>query len=296
MLAADTRSRPFTFPALQPIWPISNDGDAPAAPGAAGLPFGYEQRLRFPRRVDRPTVIANFVSTLDGVVSYADSDAAAGGEISGFSPADRMVMGLLRAHADAVLVGAGTVRAAPHDSWTPDAIFPPAASEYARIRRREGLARQPLTVVVTGSGDLDLGHPGFSATPILIATTPDGARRLGQPPAANVEVAQMSGPSIAAAELLALLARRGVGLVLCEGGPQLLAALVGADLVDELFLTVAPQIAGRSSGVPRPGLVEGLAFHAAQAPWWQLRSVDRAGSHLFLRYGREQAGPAVARA
>jgi riboflavin biosynthesis pyrimidine reductase len=141
--------------------------------------------------------------------------------------------------------------------------------------------------VVTGSGDLDLRHPGFSEPPVLVVTTTEGAARLGQPPA-NVDVALVGGPRIAAGELLGLLDRRGLSLILCEGGPQLLASLLSADLLDELFLTVAPQIAGRSGATRRPGLVEGLSFDAAHAPWWQLISVDRAESHLFLRYGRNR--------
>jgi riboflavin biosynthesis pyrimidine reductase len=290
MIAASRDPRRFAFPALQPIWALPLTGDEAAAAGP-GLPLGYARRLRFPRHAGRPTVIANFVATLDGVVSYADADADAGGEVSGFSSADRMVMGLLRAHADAVLVGAGTVRAAPRDAWTPDSIFPPAAFEYATIRRRRGIAPQPATVVVTAGGGIDLQHPGFAAgAPVLVITTPDGEARLGRPPA-NVEIVARHGPRVAADDLLATLHDRGNRLVLCEGGPQLLAALLSADRVDELFLTVAPQIAGRSSAVPRPALVEGLAFHAADAPWWQLLSIDRAGSHLFLRYRRERDEP-----
>ena len=292
MLATHPRPGPFTFPALQPLWPPPGPTSVEAA--TSGLPVEYEQGLRFPRRMDRPTVIANFVSTLDGVVSYADADAAAGGEISGFAPADRLVMGLLRAHADAVLVGAGTVRGAPHDSWTPEGVFPPAASEFAEVRRRETLAPQPLTVTVTGSGDLDLDHPGFSTAPVLIVTTSSGADRLGQPPE-NVEVVAVDGPHIRAEGLVRLLQERGARLVLCEGGPHLLGGLLSADLVDELFLTVAPQIAGRSPLVQRPGLVEGLAFHAAEAPWWRLVSVHRAQSHLFLRYARERHEPMAVR-
>lgn len=70
-------------------------------------------------RNDRPTVIANFVSTVDGVVAFDVIGSSGGGEISGFFAADRFVMGLLRAMADVVLVGAGTVRAAPTHEWTP---------------------------------------------------------------------------------------------------------------------------------------------------------------------------------
>jgi riboflavin biosynthesis pyrimidine reductase len=84
------------------------------------------------------------------------------------------------------------------------------------------------------------------------------------------------------------LERRGFGLVLCEGGPHLLGSLLERDLVDELFLTVAPQIAGRSHRAPRLTLAEGIAFSVGDAPWWRLVSLARSGEHLFLRYRRDR--------
>ena len=81
-----------------------------------------------------------------------------------------------------------------------------------------------------------------------------------------------------------MLRDRGLEVVVCEGGPNLLGGLIGAGLVDELFLTVAPQVAGRSPDAPRLALVEGLAFAIDDAPWARLISVMRAESHLFLRY------------
>ncbi len=81
-----------------------------------------------------------------------------------------------------------------------------------------------------------------------------------------------------------LLRDRGFELVLTEGGPHLFGQLVGAHLVDELFLTLAPQIAGRSAETPRLGLVEGTAFTVDGAPWSQLVDLRRSGNHLFARY------------
>ena len=72
---------------------------------------------------------------------------------------------------------------------------------------------------------------------------------------------------------------------MCEGGPTLFGGLIGAGLIDELFLTIAPQIAGRAAALPRLALVEGLGYEIGATPWAELRSVMRAGSHLFLRYG-----------
>src|SRR5690348_3054731 len=73
----------------------------------------YGGDLRFPEHGDRPYVIGNFVSTLDGVVSFEVPGKSGGGEISGFNQADRFIMGLLRASADAVIVGSGTLRDVP---------------------------------------------------------------------------------------------------------------------------------------------------------------------------------------
>lgn len=266
------------LPGFEALWSTAAAlGPAEDAPSAA-----YGGTLRFPQRVDRPTVIVNFVSTLDGVVSYGVPGAAGGSAISGSFGPDRFLMGYLRAHADAVLVGAGTVRGASDERWTPGDVYPAAAAELAEVRRARGLAAQPTTVVMTRSGRLDPGHPGLSdpAIPVLIAS-PGGVR----PPAPlppNVEVMEASSVG----DLMAALSARGVRLLLCEGGPHLLAQLLAAEAVDELFLTLAPQVAGRSPAVGRLGLVEGVGFDVDTAPWWRLISVARVDDHLFLRYRR----------
>ena len=72
--------------------------------------------------------------------------------------------------------------------------------------------------------------------------------------------------------------------MLCEGGPHLIGDLLAAGVLDELFLTIAPQLAGRDKAKPRLGLVEGTAFAISEAPWATIGSVRRSGEHLFLRY------------
>ena len=82
-------------------------------------------RLQFPPHPHQPYIIGNFVTTLDGVVSLSIPGHAGGGDISGFNQHDHLVMGLLRALADAVIVGAGTLRAvSPHHRWTAEYIYP----------------------------------------------------------------------------------------------------------------------------------------------------------------------------
>jgi riboflavin biosynthesis pyrimidine reductase len=144
-------------------------------------------------------------------------------------------------------------------------------------------------VVVSASGQIDPAHPGLAApeVPALVVTTRRGAEQMaggGLP----FDVAIAGEGTVAVERLAAVLGRRGMNVVLCEGGPHLLGQLLAADLVDELFLTVAPQIAGRSDARPRLGLVEGLAFRVTEAPWWRLVSLGRSGDHLFLRYRRQR--------
>ena len=89
------------------------------------------------------------------------------------------------------------------------------------------------------------------------------------------------------------LRHRGFGVVLSEGGPTLFGQLLAAGAVDDLFLTVAPQVAGRSGQTERLSLVEGMGFAPSQAPWARLRSVMRSEDYLFLRYdlsGRDREG------
>jgi riboflavin biosynthesis pyrimidine reductase len=255
----------------------------------AGLGDRYGGDLRVALRSDRPTVIANFVSTIDGVVAFDTDGSTGGGEVSGFADSDRFVMGLLRAMADAVLVGAGTVRAAPTHEWTPRRVQPSAAGLFAAWRDSMGIASpQPTTIVATASGSLDPKHPGLSApdVPVILATTESGAARLraaGPASNARIEIAASAGP-IAATALVEIAARSGARLVLCEGGPHLIGDLLAAGLLDELFLTLAPQLAGRDDATHRLALVEGTAFEIATAPWAELGSVRRSGDHLFLRY------------
>src|ERR1043166_3133339 len=93
-------------------------------------------RLRMPSTRAGPHVISNFVTTLDGVVSLNAKGHASGSDISGFSAQDRMVMGLLRAIADVVIVGAGTLSVDRRHVWTAEDIFPDLADEYRRLRVR----------------------------------------------------------------------------------------------------------------------------------------------------------------
>lgn len=266
--------------------------DRPSAPALRGGPLppalraAYGGDLAIPLRPDRPTLVANFVSTLDGVISYNTPEAAGGGEISGFFEPDRFVMGLLRALADAVVVGAGTLRAAPDERWTPRSVHPVSDRAFADLRQRLGLRPNPITAIVTGSGALDLQHPGLAdpGVDVVLITTDAGAVALRrQPVPSHIEIRSI-GDHVRAHDVLTALAARGADLVLCEGGPHLFGQLLQAGLVDELFLTLAPQLAGRSEAVPRLSLVEDTAFDVSDARWGRLADLRRADDHLFARY------------
>jgi riboflavin biosynthesis pyrimidine reductase len=260
---------------------------------AAGedLPLGDELerlhgRLAFPRPRRRPYVISNFVHSLDGVAALGIPNTS-GGQISGHNEHDRMVMGLLRAVAGAVVVGAGTARSVPKHLWTSGYVYAALESEYAELRKKLGIADLPLNVIVTARGEIDTSQRVFQGeVPVLVLTTEAGARRLseeGSIESSRVRPVAESGKVAPTAVLEVLREVVDPEFVLLEGGPHLMADFFDEELVDELFLTQSPLLAGRN-GHKRPGFVAGREF-APDAPLWgEVVSVRRADSHLFLRY------------
>lgn len=256
-------------------------------------------RLERPSHERRPAVIGNFVSSLDGVVALnTPGVASSGGAISGFNAHDRMVMGILRAIAGAVIVGAGTLRSVPNHRWLPDYIYPPLANAYQQLRTSLGLSEPPLTVIVSARGDLDLSLPVFTtaSAPALIVTTSAGADRLAGhalPPSTRLRVVAREGGVSAAAILEALSHERECAIILTEGGPTLMGDFIAEGFLDELFLTLSPQVAGRSATNQRPGFVDGVLFAPNQPVWGTLLDVRRSVSHLFLRYRFDDASKPI---
>lgn len=245
----------------------------------------------------QPHVFSNFVSTLDGVVSLKTKGHASGGDISGFSAQDRMVMGLLRAIADVVIIGSGTLNVDRRHVWTAEAIFPALADDFGRLREALGKRNALLNVIVSGSGAIDLRLPVFASgkVQVLIVTTTKGAKQLcKQEIPDSVEVRAVhhgvaandrSASLISASDILDAVRQLSPGgSILVEGGPRLLGNFYAEDLLDEQFLTLAPQIAGREGRDRRLSLVMGTAFAPGDARWGTLADVRRGGSHLFLRY------------
>jgi riboflavin biosynthesis pyrimidine reductase len=263
----------------------------PLPPALAALygPLALAEHPLPPEPPGRPHLLANFITTLDGVVAYDLPGKPGGGDISGGNTHDRALMGLLRAVADAVVVGAGTLRVVPGHLWTPSHIYRPLAAEYQALREALGRPRLPMNVIVSGHGALDLSLRVFQsgAVPVLIVTTTEGAatlRRQTVPSGVAIAEAAERGTIPARAVVEAIQATQPSDRILVEGGPHLLGDFLAEGLLDEQFLTLAPQIAGRSGGADRLGLVAGHLF-APQAPVSaRLISVRQAGNHLFLRY------------
>jgi riboflavin biosynthesis pyrimidine reductase len=195
--------------AMRRLWPAP---DAPLSPDEVVAAYA----------TDRPGVRINFVSSLDGAV-----------EVDGYSrglstPADRDVFHVLRGQADAVMVGAGTLR---HEKYGP-------------------VAPKAVLVVVSGSLDLDPDARPFVEAPIrpvvLTHAAAPAERRAAL--AAVADIIDCGDTVIDPSAGLSALRTRGLGRVLCEGGPHLFGALLAADLVDELCLTVSPLLVGSGPG------------------------------------------------
>lgn len=232
---------------------------------------------------EAPRLYANFVSSLDGVVALEGVNNSSQ-IISGRSEADRFLMGMLRACADAVLIGAGTLRAAPRSLWTPDYIYPDAAAAFAEGRKVLGRTDTPRLVVLTARGEIDPRHPALEAGALVLTTSLGAAKLEGRLPASSTLATLGNGRSIDPVDVMATLRHEGHAVVLSEGGPSLIGGLLESGLLDELFLTLSPTLAGRSSDRGRPGLVEGIELLPSRSIAGDLVSIRRDDSHLFLRY------------
>ncbi len=213
----------------------------------------------------RPYVISNFALTLDGHATIGGRSGKIG------SDTDTAMLVGLRTRVDAVMIGGGTMRAERYGRVIAD----PAKRER---REREGLPHDPLIVIVSGRLDLPWDAPLFTegAGRVLIATVADA-----DPPETATPVRVVRHPEgIDLAELLAYLRdERGVRALLCEGGPRLHGELIAGGLIDELFVTHAPKLAG---GVG-PGLVAGLDEGERRLELaWLL--TEPATGELFARY------------
>jgi len=232
-----------------------------AGPEASARELLAELRPRERAPEGRPFVFVNMVASVDGR-AQVDGRAAELGE-----EADLEMLLELRTIADAVLIGPNTVRAEGYARLV-------GGEERRAYREALGLAPDPVAVILSRSFELpwDAGLFADPAQPVLVYT----ASELEPPEtAAPVEVVRTADP----AAMLADLRSRGVAALLSEGGPTLLSALLEAELVDELFLTIAPLITGDPVAL-RIVEGEGLSRAKRARPVWVLR----AQGELFLRY------------
>jgi riboflavin biosynthesis pyrimidine reductase len=219
-----------------------------------------------PHTADRPWLLVNMVTSLDGAVAVDGRSGALGG------PGDHLVFHALRSLADVILVGAATVRA---EGYGPVRI--PADLQEARVLA--GQAAVPRLAIVSRRLDLDLTSPLFTESdpaPVVV-TSPAAAM------ARRAEVAQTAdlllaghGDDVDFEIALAALGEMDAELVVCEGGPTINGQLLGADLIDEFCLTVAPKLVG------------GMAGRPAQSPTaflhdYQLAHVLEHDGELYLR-------------
>ncbi|WP_396658946.1 pyrimidine reductase family protein [Microbacterium sp.] len=216
---------------------------------------------------DATRVRMNFVQSADGAVTLQGRSGPLGGDT------DRAVMRVLRAMADVVIVGAGTVRVEEYGGLGGD-------DEDAAWRRARGMAPAPRPAVVSRSLGLDPWHPFFAkaeARPLVItcAAAP-AAQRVALAEVADVLVC--GDESVDLGDALGALADRGLSQVLCEGGPHLFGSLLEAGLVDEVCVTVAPRFVGGAAGRIAQGAAE------ADRRFRLAGSFSDADGYVFLRY------------
>lgn len=214
---------------------------------------------------ERPYVVANFVSSADGKATAGGKTEQLGGE------GDRAVYGLLRTQVDAVLAGTGTLRVERYGA-------PVRNPRNIDIRLAEGRSPHPLMVVISRTGEIPFDIPLFddARSRVALYAPPDITV-----PAVRAEITHhplTGGETGLAGILRSLRTEHGVRVLLCEGGPRLFDAMLAEDLVDELFLTLAPAVVGGgelgiTSGPGLPGLRPLRLIWALEYE-----------SNLFLRY------------
>ncbi len=217
--------------------------------------------------IREPALRMNFVSSADGAATRGGLSGGLGDD------ADRRYFELLRRVADVVVVGAGTVRT---EGYGPMRV----SEESSAWRQADGLPPHPVLAIVSGSVDLDPASRIFTEAPVrpIVITTAESDAS-GFADVADV-ITVGHGSRIDASAAVAALRERGFARILCEGGPTLFGALLAADEVDELCVTIAPTLdAGGARRIATGEIPEPRAMRLAH--------VLRSGSTLLVRYRRE---------
>ena len=224
----------------------------------------------------RPFVLVNFAMTADGKIAFADHTFVPFG-----SKRDREHMMELRATADAVMSGARTIKES-------GAVMSTGGAKYCRLRLKRGLTEYNLRIVVSGSGSVDPHATIFKKhfSPIIILTTERISKVDLQKLQAVADEVKICGKrEVNFRSALAWLRKKwGVKRLLCEGGGELSDALFRAGVVDELHLTICPQIFG---GRTAPTIADGVGFgKLALAGGFQLQSAQNFKGELFTIFSR----------
>lgn len=215
---------------------------------------------------ERPYVLVNFVETADGRATLAGRSGGLGDD------GDRAIFHGLREQVDAVMAGTGTLRTERYRRILGNA-------ERRERRIEHGASPEPLVCIVTRSGDVPIDIPLFGEPEArVVVFSPVGIDTTAC--AAQVDVITLdSGELTQTAVLRRLRSEYGIRVLLCEGGPTLFGALLREAVVDELFLTLAPKLAGGGTGTTISAGPE-LADPQELVLEWLL---ERNGS-LYLRY------------
>jgi riboflavin biosynthesis pyrimidine reductase len=219
------------------------------------------------------------VASLDGAATV---DGRSGG-LSG--AADEQVFAMLRAHADVILVGAGTARAERYGPVRPES----EGLRWAFLR--DGRPPSAPIAVVTRALDLDTTSPLFTEAPpharTIVITTESAPADRRAAAARTAEVIMAGEASVDLKAAVDALAERGHPRISCEGGPHLLAQLAGAGLLDELCLTMSPLLAGPDADRIITG---GLPMRGGGTQPFTLAHVLADEGFLICRYLRKATG------
>ncbi len=238
---------------------------APAEVDADTLIAGL--KLDVEAAADRPYTLVNFVATVDGSASSRGRSGGIGDE------GDRGIFHALRERVDAVLAGTGTLRTERYGRML-------GKAERRQRRLEAGRTAEPLACVITRSGELPLDIPLFAEPEArMVVFSPAPVDLAGVPAQVQVELYDAGAEHSLTQIMRSLRETHAVGSLLCEGGPSLFSSLLHEQLVDELFLTVAPKLSGGSAD---PSITTGdpLPELAQMRLVWLLERNDS----LYLRY------------
>jgi riboflavin biosynthesis pyrimidine reductase len=282
---------------------LFDEGEPSSLSDLAFAPYG---QLGFPNPpADRPWTFANFVQSIDGIASFGGRHAT-GGELAQ-SREDQWLMGLLRAHADAILLGLNTLIAETAILTQINAgrgpVYKIEYPELRELRRRLGRKRESV-ILVTASARFDPAAYRLldsDEVEAFVLTTATGATRLAGTKAQVIVAGKDQSVDL---PLAVQLLRRDLGVeyLLCEGGPTLYGNMAKAGLIDEKFVTVAPreigllipseqepaEWEGKNPPRQRPTTFMVPGFTRENSPSWRWISCRRSRDYQFSRYRRRR--------